>query len=138
MRSRSVKPLQKPNTSDCLCGSGKSAESCCHAYHAGATAPTAEALMRSRYVAYALGLEPYLLETWHISTRPAELKLDENPPRWLGLSIKRYEQQEIDLATVEFVARYKIGGRAYRLHETSRFVREGGRWLYLDGDIKDR
>jgi len=130
--------LQKPNTSDCLCGSGKSAESCCHAYHAGATAPTAEALMRSRYVAYALGLEPYLLETWHISTRPAELKLDEDPPRWLGLSIKRYEQQEIDLATVEFVARYKIGGRAYRLHETSRFVREGGRWLYLDGDIKDR
>ena len=138
MRSRSVKPLQKPNTSDCLCGSGKSAESCCHAYHAGATAPTAEALMRSRYVAYALGLEPYLLETWHISTRPAELKLDEDPPRWLGLSIKRYEQQEIDLATVEFVARYKIGGRAYRLHETSRFVREGGRWFYLDGDIKDR
>ncbi len=138
MRSRSVKPLQKPNTSDCLCGSGKSAESCCHAYHAGATAPTAEALMRSRYVAYALGLEPYLLETWHISTRPAELKLNEDPPRWLGLSIKRYEQQEIDLATVEFVARYKIGGRAYRLHETSRFVREGGRWLYLDGDIKDR
>lgn len=138
MRSRSVKPLQKPNTSDCLCGSGKSAESCCHAYHAGATAPTAEALMRSRYVAYALGLEPYLLETWHISTRPAELKLNEDPPRWLGLSIKRYEQQEIDLATVEFVARYKIGDRAYRLHETSRFVREGGRWLYLDGDIKDR
>ena len=138
MRSRSVKPLQKPNTSDCLCGSGKSAESCCHAYHAGATAPTAEALMRSRYVAYALGLEPYLLETWHISTRPAELKLDEDPPRWLGLSIKRYEQQEIDLATVEFVARYKIGGRAYRLHETSRFVLEGGRWFYLDGDIKDR
>ena len=138
MQSRSVKPLQKPNTSDCLCGSGKSAESCCHAYHAGATAPTAEALMRSRYVAYALGLEPYLLETWHISTRPAELKLNEDPPRWLGLSIKRYEQQEIDLATVEFVARYKIGGRAYRLHETSRFVREGGRWLYLDGDIKDR
>ena len=94
--------------------------------------------MRSRYVAYVLGLEPYLLETWHISTRPAELKLNEDPPRWLGLSIKRYEQQEIDLATVEFVARYKIGGRAYRLHETSRFVREGGRWLYLDGDIKDR
>ena len=137
MQSRSVKPLQKPNTSDCLCGSGKSAESCCHAYHAGATAPTAEALMRSRYVAYALGLEPYLLETWHISTRPAELKLDENPPRWLGLSIKRYEQQEIDLATVEFVARYKIGGRAYRLHETSRFVREDGRWLYIDGEIKE-
>ena len=137
MRSRSVKPLQKPNTSDCLCGSGKSAESCCHAYHAGATAPTAEALMRSRYVAYALGLEPYLLETWHISTRPAELKLDEDPPRWLGLSIKRYEQQEIDIAPVEFVARYKIGGRAYRLHETSRFVREGGRWFYIDGDIKE-
>ena len=93
--------------------------------------------MRTRYVAYALGLEPYLLATWHPSTRPAELNLDEDPPRWLELTIKRHEYQDEDHATVEFVARYKIGGRAYRLHETSRFVREDGRWFYIDGDIKD-
>lgn len=91
--------------------------------------------MRSRYVAYVLGLEPYLLATWHPSTRPAELKLDEDPPRWLGLSIKRHEVQDENNAIVEFVARYKIGGRAYRLHEISRFVREDGRWFYVDGDI---
>ena len=94
--------------------------------------------MRSRYVAYALGLESYLLATWHSSTRPADLKLDEDPPRWLGLTIKRHELQGKDRATVEFIARYKIGGRAYRLHEISRFIREDGRWLYIDGDIKDQ
>ena len=94
--------------------------------------------MRSRYVAYALGLEPYLLATWHTSTRPAALDLDkESKPRWLGLTIKRHEVQDDDHAIVEFVARYKIDGRAYRLHETSRFVREDGRWFYIDGDIKE-
>lgn len=99
-------------------------------------APTAKALIRSRYVAYVLGLESYLLATWHPSTRPAELKLDEGPPRWLGLAIKHHELQDDNHATVEFVARYKIDGRAYRLHETSRFVREEGRWFYIDGDIQ--
>lgn len=94
--------------------------------------------MRSRYAAYVLGLELYLLATWHPSTRPAELKLDEDrPQRWLGLSIKRHEVQDENNAIVEFVARYKIAGRAYRLHEISRFVREDGRWFYVDGDIKD-
>ena len=94
--------------------------------------------MRSRYVAYALGLEAYLLDTWHPTTRPASLDIDKEPkPRWLGLSIKRHEPQDDTHALVEFVARYKIDGRAYRLHETSRFVRENGRWFYVDGDIKD-
>lgn len=94
--------------------------------------------MRSRYVAYALGLEAYLLDTWHPTTRPASLDLDKEPkPRWLGLSIKRHELQDDTHALVEFVARYKIDGRAYRRHETSRFVRENGRWFYVDGDIKD-
>ncbi len=93
--------------------------------------------MRSRYVAYALGLEPYLLATWHSTTRPASLNLDEEPrPHWMGLDIRRHELQDGDRAIVEFVARYKINGRAYRLHETSRFVREDGRWFYIDGDIK--
>lgn len=94
--------------------------------------------MRSRYVAYALGLEPYLLATWHATTRPASLNLGEEPRlHWMGLAIKRHELQDNNNAIVEFIARYKIGGRAYRLHETSRFVRENGCWFYIDGDIKD-
>lgn len=92
--------------------------------------------MRSRYVAYALGLEPYLLATWHPSTRPATLDLDAEPrPRWIGLDIKRHETRGDDRAIVEFVARYRVAGRAHRLHETSRFVREDGRWFYVDGDF---
>jgi SEC-C motif-containing protein len=91
--------------------------------------------MRSRYSAFVLGLRDYLLATWHPSTRPAELELATEPPtKWLGLEIKHAADTGTDAATVEFVARYKIGGRAHRLHETSRFVREDGRWYYLDGD----
>ena len=123
----------------CNCGSGKPADTCCQPYLEGTTpAPTAEALMRSRYVAYGLGLEPYLLTTWHPSTRPASLDFDKEAPlNWIGLTVKRHELQGEASAIVEFVARYKVGGRAYRLHETSRFVREDGRWLYVDGDIHD-
>ena len=85
--------------------------------------------MRSRYSAYALGLEAYLLQTWHSSTRPARLGLDEAPhPKWMGLEVKAVGQ-----GSVEFIARYKIGGRAHRLHETSRFLCEEGVWFYLDG-----
>ena len=92
--------------------------------------------MRSRYSAYVLGLEPYLLATWHASTRPTALDLDkETSPRWLGLDIKRHQATDPDSAVVEFVARYKTGGRAHRLHEASRFVREDGRWYYVDGEF---
>lgn len=94
--------------------------------------------MRSRYVAYGLGLEAYLLATWRPSTRPASLDFDKEAPlNWIGLTIKRHEQQGEDKAMVEFVARYKVGGRAHRLHETSRFVRENGMWFYVDGDIHE-
>ncbi len=85
--------------------------------------------MRSRYSAFVLGLADYLLATWHPSTRPAELDLTE-PVRWLGLKVVRADGE-----TVSFVARYKVGGRAHRLEETSRFVREEGRWFYRDGDV---
>lgn len=110
---------------------------CCGRYlDDGEAAPTAEALMRSRYTAYTLGREDYLLTTWHHSTRPASLELANEPHRkWLGLEVRRHEQLEPDHAVVEFVARYKVGGRAHRLHEISRFVREAGQWFYLDGDI---
>jgi SEC-C motif-containing protein len=91
--------------------------------------------MRSRYSAYVLRLEPYLLETWHASTRPAALNLEAGL-RWLGLDVKR-AAEDGERAVVEFVARCKPGGGpALRLHETSRFVREGGRWFYVDGDLR--
>lgn len=92
--------------------------------------------MRSRYSAYVLGLEPYLLATWHPSTRPASLDLAAGvPTQWIGLEVKRHVATGSDAATVEFVARYKVGGRAHRMHELSRFVRENGRWFYVDGDV---
>ncbi len=92
--------------------------------------------MRSRYTAYSLLREDYLLATWYPSTRPVSLGLaDEAATKWLGLEVNRHEQQDADHAIVEFVARYKVNGRAHRLHEVSRFVREEGRWFYVDGDI---
>jgi SEC-C motif-containing protein len=91
--------------------------------------------MRSRYSAYVLGLEDYLLATWHASTRPAALNLAAEPrTKWIGLEIKARTQTG-DAMTVEFVARCKVGGRAQRINEVSRFVREDGRWYYVDGVI---
>jgi SEC-C motif-containing protein len=124
----------KPRTSPCPCGASDYAD-CCGRYHGGIPAPDAEALMRSRYSAYVLRLEPYLLATWHPSTRPASLDLAADNTKWLGLEVKNHSQGGNGRATVEFVARYKIGGRAQRLHETSRFVFEGGRWYYVDGEF---
>ncbi|MDO8989543.1 MAG: YchJ family metal-binding protein [Sideroxyarcus sp.] len=125
----------KTKPSLCPCGSTKSYAACCARYVEGKeAAPTAEALMRSRYTAYTLLQEDYLLASWHASTRPAALGLAEDvQTKWLGLDVKRREQQDTDHAVVEFVARYKVNGRAHRLHEVSRFVREEGKWFYLDG-----
>lgn len=95
--------------------------------------------MRCRYSAYVLEREDYLLATWHASTRPAALDLGATPrPKWIGLQVNGHSQDaaDPDRATVQFVARYRVGGRAYRLAETSRFLREGGRWYYLDGDVE--
>ncbi len=93
--------------------------------------------MRSRYTAYTLLREDYLLATWHASTRPTSLGLAEDvPTKWIGLEVKRHEQQGTDHAMVEFVARYKVNGRAHRLHEASRFVREVGEWFYVDGEMR--
>ena len=119
-----------PKKIDCPCDSGLLYESCCKPWHDGEPALTPEALMRSRYSAYVLGLSDYLLASWHPSTAPGEL--DMSPVKWLGLEVKHAEQTE-DAGVVEFVARYKVDGRAERIHEISRFVREEGRWLYVDG-----
>lgn len=121
----------------CDCGQGKPYEACCAPLHAGAPALSAEALMRSRYSAYARGLERYLLDTWHSSTRPAVLGLQHDATtRWLGLKILHHAQTSEHAATVSFIARYRIGGgSAQRMQETSRFLRENARWYYVDGEV---
>ena len=124
-------------TPHCPCGSGRSLAACCGPCLDGAApAASAGALMRSRYSAYVLGDEAYLLATWHPDTRPGALHLaTAPPPRWLGLRVKAHRPLDAEHATVEFVARYKINGRAHRLHEISRFEKLAGRWVYRDGDL---
>jgi SEC-C motif domain protein len=127
------------NASACPCDPGRPYTACCGRFHSGALhlqAPDAPSLMRSRYSAYVLGLTDYLLETWHPSTRPASIAPDPPGMKWLGLEVRRQGHSDDEHATVEFVARSKLAGRAQRLHETSRFVREGRRWFYLDGDLR--
>jgi len=119
----------------CPCGSGNAYAACCGPLHDGVAAASAQDLMRSRYCAYLLALESYLLATWHPRTRPVALDLgDAARVKWLGLEIRRHAENA-DSASVEFVARSKQDGRAQRLHEISRFLRENGRWFYLDGEF---
>lgn len=121
----------------CPCGRGKRLADCCGPLLAGAAAADAEALMRSRYTAYVLGDEAYLLATWHPDTRPEHLDLAaDEAVRWLGLSVREHRSTGADAAEVSFVARYRVGGRGHRLSERSRFLRQDGRWLYLDGDVQ--
>lgn len=123
--------------SACYCGSGRPYEACCGQLHSGAeNAANAEALMRSRYSAYVLKLEDYLLATWHPDTRPSELDLAADDSKWLGLEVRKHTVQDDTHATVEFVARYRIAGKGHRLHELSRFVKQDGRWYYHDGELR--
>lgn len=130
-------------TQPCPCGSKLPFSSCCSRYlgHFDDTpAPDAEALMRSRYCAFVLLDRDYLLATWHQSRRPADLELDAGA-KWLGLEVRKHKPIDDSHAEVEFIARYRVAGpspgagRAARIHERSRFVRENGRWYYLDGDM---
>jgi len=128
------------NLTLCPCGrtiakaQALSLDACCGPYHAGQAAPDAESLMRSRYTAFVRGNVPYLLATWHSSQRPAVLTLEAGA-KWLGLDIKQHRITGEHNAEVEFVARFRVGGKAIRQHERSRFVREDGRWYYVDGDV---
>ena len=127
------------NSTPCPCGrrgprgAALALAHCCGRYlHAWDTAPApdAESLMRSRYTAFVQERADYLQATWHASTRPAALDFDAGA-KWLGLAVRAHRAMGEDRAEVEFVARYRLGGRAVRLHERSRFVREGGRWYAL-------
>jgi SEC-C motif-containing protein len=125
-----------PDKTTCTCGSGTNHDRCCDRFIVGGEIPeTAEELMRSRYSAFVLCNGPYLLATWHPDTRPSRVRLDEKR-RWLGLNIRAVKTGGPDDATgtVEFVARFKIDGKGYRLHEVSRFDKIGGRWYYIDGE----
>lgn len=91
--------------------------------------------MRSRYAAFVMQNEAYLLATWHASARPSSIDFEPSQ-KWLGLTIVDAPAERGDSAEVEFVAKYRLGGGpAARLHERSRFVREGGRWFYVDGEL---
>ena len=129
------------NPAPCPCGRSDakgrvlSLADCCAPLHQGQPAPDAERLMRSRYSAFALGLAEYLLLTWHPSTRPESVEMEPGA-QWLGLEIKDHRHTGVDSAEVIFVARFRLAGRAVRQHERSRFVREGGHWFYVDGDVR--
>jgi SEC-C motif domain protein len=123
----------------CPCDTGQAYDSCCGRWHRGALhlqAPDALALMRSRYSAFVLMHEAYLLNTWHPSTRPLGPLHLLADTRWLGLQIRRHVVLDATHASVEFVARSKRAGRAERLHEVSRFVWEQGQWWYTRGAIQ--
>lgn len=131
-------------TKDCACGAGAAFAQCCGRYIDGwAGAPTPEALMRSRYTAYTLATPAaieYLVATHHPSTR--EPRLAESIAAgaraldgWTGLRVLE-SSVDGDRGVVEFVASFRQQGRPGTLHERSRFVREQGRWLYVDGDIR--
>ena len=131
---------QHPTTSlsHCACGNPRSYADCCGRFHAGDAPDNAVKLMRSRYSAYVLRLDQYLLDTWHVSTRPKMLDLLETDVlQWLGLEI-RSQQASLERARIEFIARYRVGGPGWpieRQHEIANFVKDeaDGRWYYVNG-----
>tara|TARA_B110000503_G_scaffold111667_1_gene167238 strand:- start:1497 stop:1916 length:420 start_codon:yes stop_codon:yes gene_type:complete len=125
----------QPENHTCYCRSGVSFALCCQPLVNGnQAATTAERLMRSRYTAFCLHNEAYLLRTWHPSTRPKRLEFDAKQ-HWLGLKLMTIHNGKQDDAEgqVEFIARYKINGKAYRLHENSDFLWQDERWYYTQG-----
>ncbi|QKV96797.1 YchJ family protein [Streptomyces sp. NA02950] len=133
-RKRPPRPPRRTAPTVCPCGLPAPYDECCGRLHRGeARAATAEQLMRSRYSAFAVGDEAYLLRSWHPSTRPPRVALDAGT-RWTGLEILGTTDGTAfhSTGTVEFLARYTEGGRVGELHENSRFARHEGDWVYLD------
>lgn len=122
-------------SSVCPCGSGADYGQCCQRFHEGAAAPTPELLMRSRYCAFVKKLPDYLIETWHPSTRPSTLELD-NSPAWAGLQILSSDASG-NHGQVHFRVVYKSGRVWGYLQEHSRFLEEDGRWFYVDGKTEE-
>ena len=128
----------------CLCGSGSDYNKCCGPYIAGLAAPTAEALMRSRYTAHCLKDTIYLSETLDSKSRLREDFESEEvlntDLKWVGLEILNTSEGNLDdeIGTVEFVAKYKADGNFGVHHERSNFQREAGRWVCVGGEINPK
>ena len=122
----------------CPCDSGLDRAACCARFHEGAVAPTALDLMRSRYAAYVLADEAYLLGTWAPEHRPDAIEFDPDQ-NWEGLEVLATTGGSMfdTEGTVTFAARFSTGGVTRRLRERSRFRRDAGRWLYVDADEAD-
>lgn len=136
----SVSDVLIAKNTPCPCGSERSFSRCCHVYVSGASiAPTAEALMRSRYVAFVLGRSDYIADTWHPQTRPTQIDLASDETVWLKLNVHETTHgQETDVrGMVAFQAWYGANGRMGCMQERSRFEYQDGRWYYLDGDVTD-
>lgn len=118
----------------CPCDTGLAYADCCAPFHQGTTLPpTPLALMRSRYSAFALGVDGYLTATWHPGTCPGDVVTDD-ATTWTGLDILDAPDPTPRRGVVEFLAHYREGGRDHDLHERSRFVFQSDRWWYLDGE----
>ena len=138
MSRKQAQPSALTST-QCYCQSGHSFESCCQpVLTKDQYVETAEMLMRSRYTAFCLHNQTYLLETWHPSTRPKSIEF-HTQQLWLGLKVVTTQGGGLEDAEgqVEFIARYKIQGKAYRLHECSEFLRQDQRWYYTQGRLFD-
>lgn len=124
-----------PVFEECPCGSGAPYAACCGPIHDGRPAATAEELLRSRYAGYARGHLDHVFRTWHPRTRPDDLTPTPGLT-WTGLEVLRTVAGGAgdDTGTVEFRARFRDATGEHVLHETSRFERRGGRWVYVDGD----
>jgi SEC-C motif-containing protein len=120
---------------DCPCGLAAPFAECCGPILNGDTAAdTAERLMRSRYVAHATGHAEYLASSWAPETRPPDLHVVPGR-RWVRLEIvdtERGRQLDRD-GIVEFRAHWEHDGATGALEERSRFRRDNGRWVYVDG-----
>jgi SEC-C motif domain protein len=115
----------------CPCGLGLAYQECCGPAHDGKPPATAEALMRSRYAAFATDNAGYVLHSWHPDTRPGGVEPDANL-RWTGLDVLESTGGGLFDAegVVEFRAHYRDGGKPGDMIERSRFVRHDGRWVY--------
>lgn len=130
--------MTKPQNESCPCGSGQDFGQCCGPLLAGTkNAQTAVELMRSRYTAFVLADDGYLAASWHSKTRPVDSAAPSNIV-WRRLRIRDVVAGGVADTTgeVEFVAHFRAAdGTRDFLHERSRFVREQGRWVYVDGKL---
>ncbi len=129
----------KQNAAPCPCGSGLTLGQCCGKFiDLDATPQKAVEVMRARYTAFALGHEDWLRATWAANKRPRK-KIIDPQYKWLGLKIISTHEIDDKHATVEFIARARVGGSgAVRHHEVSRFERRQDLWYYVDGDVLDK